>query len=388
MTDKMIDKTKESSPAPSQRRDFLAASAAAGSFLIVPPQTVRGSQANSALTVGTIGYGNRGSYDTGIFAKNEFAKVTAVCDIYEDKLAAARAKFTGIKEFKDARELLASDIDAVLIATPIVYHPEHFELAVKAKKHIYMEKAAAIDAKGCLRVLKTARTADPTKRISMGFQQRYGKDYRRAHALVMSGELGKIKMIRAAWLGAGPAYKPNIPPAEEKIRNWYFYKDMSGDIITEQDCHNIDVVHWFTDRNPAKATGYGNRAQRTQGDVLDTLGVTFQYADGLVFTYSAHQLGRDSAFQDVSETFMCENGSVRTSRTGITVWRKGVKEPEEWPTKYDITNDAINEFIDGARTGKMENAAIWGAESTMAAIMAKDAIYSGKEVTWDKVSRG
>jgi len=194
MQDNKISST-ESAKDRAPRRDFLAASAAASSFMIVAPQSVRGSQANSALTVGTIGYGNRGSYDTGIFAKNEFAKVTAVCDIFEDKLAAARAKFSGIREYKDIRELLASDVDAVLIATPIIYHPEHFELAVKAKKHIYMEKAAAIDAKGCLRVLKTARSADPTKRISMGFQQRYGTDYRRAHALVMSGELGKIKMV-------------------------------------------------------------------------------------------------------------------------------------------------------------------------------------------------
>ncbi len=368
------------------RRNFLATSAAA--FSIVSPQSVRGSQANSALTIGLVGCGNRGMYVSGIFAKNEFAKVTKICDIYEDRLAAGRGKYSGAQEFKDINELLASDVDAVLIATPIVYHPEHFELATKARKHIYMEKAAAIDAKGCMRVLKSARAADPTKRISMGFQQRYGADYRRAHALVNSGEIGKIRMIRAAWLGTGPAYKPNYTGQEEKIRNWYFYKDMSGDMITEQDCHNIDVLHWFTDRNPVKATGYGSRALRKEGDILDTLSVTFQYADGLVASFSANQLGAGQAYQDVSETFMCDGGTVRTSRKGISVWRKGAKEAEEWPTNYDITIDAVNQFVEGSRTGKLENAALWGAESTMAAIMAREAIYTGKEVTWDKVSKG
>ena len=368
------------------RRNFLASSAAA--FSIVAPQSIRGSQANSALTIGLVGCGNRGMYVSGIFAKNEFAKVTKICDIYDDKLAAGRAKYSGVQEFKDIKELLASDVDAVLIATPIVYHPEHFELATKARKHIYMEKAAGIDPKGCMRVLKAARAADPTKRISMGFQQRYGTDYRRAHALVNSGEIGKIRMIRASWLGSGPAYKPDFTGQEEKIRNWYFYKEMSGDMIIEQDCHNIDVLHWFTDRNPVKAIGYGSRAIRKEGDILDTLSVTFQYADGLVASYSANQLGKGPAFQDVSETFMCDEGTVRTSRQGITVWRKDKKEVEEWPTKYDITIDAVNQFVDGSRTGKLENAAIWGAESTMAAIMAREAIYTGKEVTWDKVSKG
>ena len=61
---------------------------------------------------------------------------------------------------------------------------------------------------------------------------------------------------------------------------------------------------------------------------------------------------------------------------------------EEWPTKYDITIDAVNQFVEGSRTGKLENAALWGAESTMAAVMAREAIYTGKEVSWDKVSKG
>ena len=370
----------------SNRRKFIGQSASG--LLILAPQTVRGSQANSALTVGLVGCGNRGMYVSGIFARNEFAKVTAICDIYEDRMAVGRAKYTGAKEYKDIKELAASDVDAMLIATPIVYHPDHFEIAVKAKKHIYLEKAAGVDAKGCQKVLRVAKSADPTKRISMGFQQRYGKDYRKAHELVTSGEIGALKMVRAAWLGTGPAYKPNFTGQEEKIRNWYFYRDMSGDIITEQDCHNIDVLHWFTGKNPAKAVGYGTRAIRKEGDVLDSLAVTYQYADGLVASYSANQFGKPMGWQDVSETFMCDGGTVRTSRQGVTVWRKDAKEPEEWPTKYDITIDAVNEFIEGSRTGKLENAAIWGAESTMAAIMARESIYTGREVTWEKVSRG
>jgi predicted dehydrogenase len=372
------------------RREILstASTAAATAFTIVAPQSVRGSQANSALTLGVVGTGNRGMYVSGLFAKNEFAKVTAVCDIYDDRLEAARKAYSGAQQFRDIKDLLASNVDAVLIATPIVYHPEHFELAVRARKHIYMEKAAGVDAKGCLRVLRAARMADPNKRISMGFQQRYGKDYQRAHQLVTSGQLGKIKMVRAAWLGGGPAYKPNQPADQEKIRNWYFYQDMSGDIITEQDCHNIDVVHWFTDKNPAKVMGYGNRAIRDVGDVLDSLSVTFQYADGMVFNYSAAQMA-GMGWNDISETFICEDGTVHTSRRGVKVYRKGSRDvAEEWPTNYDITIDAVNQFVEGARTGKLENAAFWGAESTLAAVMAKDAIYSGKEVTWDQVMRG
>ena len=51
---------------------------------------------------------------------------------------------------------------------------------------------------------------------------------------------------------------------------------------------------------------------------------------------------------------------------------------------YDITQDSVNQFIDGARTGKLENAAFTAVEATLTAIMAREAIYSGKEMTWDK----
>jgi predicted dehydrogenase len=367
-----------------ERRQFLTASSA-----ILSARVALGSQANSALTVGLVGCGNRGMYVSGIFAKNEFARVAAICDIYEDKIAAATAKYSGAKVFRKAEEMIASDVDAVLIATPIVYHPEHFELAVKAKKHIYLEKAAAVDAKGCLRVKRAAQMADKTKRISMGFQQRYGKDYREAHRRIKSGEFGAIKMIRAAWLGGSPPIKDGHPASEEKIRNWYFYRDMSGDIIIEQDCHNMDVVNWFAG-TAVKATGYGTQAVRKKGDVYDSLCASLQFADGMVFSYSANQFvgGQAQAFQDVSETFMCERGTVRTSRQGITYWKERGKAPEEVTTKYDITQDAVNQFIEGARKGEIENAALWGADSTLMAIMAREAIYTGRETTWDKIVKG
>jgi myo-inositol 2-dehydrogenase/D-chiro-inositol 1-dehydrogenase len=363
------------------RRQFLAASA------IVSARTALGSQANSALSVGLVGCGNRGMYVSGIFAKNEFARIAAICDIYDDKLKAATEKYSGAKQYKKAEELCESDVDAVLIATPIIYHPDHFEMAVKAKKHIYMEKAAGVDAKGCLRVKAAAQRADKSKRISMGFQQRYGKDYQAARQRILSGEFGAIKMIRAAWLGGGPAYKEGHAASEDKIRNWFFYREMSGDIIIEQDCHNFDVIHWFMGKTPAKATGHGTQAIRKKGDIMDSLSVSFQFADGLVCSYSANQFGGPMAFQDVSETFMCEKGTVRTSRQGITYWTDRTKPPEEVPTKYDITQDAVNQFIEGARKGEIENAALWGADSTLMAVMARDAIYNGREMTWDKVSK-
>jgi len=368
----------------SDRRSFVRGAAAGISIL--SPATVFGTQANSALTVGLVGVGNRGSYVSGIFAKNEFARIAAICDIYDDRIEAGKAMYSGAQVFRDIKALLASNVDAVYIATPAALHPEHFELAVQAKKHIFMEKPAAADAKGCLRVLKAAKTADPTKRITVDFQQRYGKDYRRAYELVKSGQLGEIKMVRGAWIGNGPPIKKGVPAAEEKIRNWYFYREMSGDMIIEQDCHNIDVVNWFTGTHPNWAAGCGSRMIRTGiGDIFDNIAVSFKFAGGLNFSYAANQFGRQTGWSEVGETFICEKGTVYTSRTGIRIYRGGVKEVEEWPTKYDITQDAVNEFIEGARSGKIENAAFHAVDSTLTGYMALQAAVKGQPVTWEQV---
>lgn len=370
------------------RRSFVHKASAAAAFSIVSAQAVRGSQANSALTLGLIGSGNRGLYVSGLFAKNENARVAGYTDIYEDRFQAAAAKYSGAKRYADLHALLADkSLDAVLIATPAFLHPEHFEHAVKAKKHIYLEKPAGVDAAGCHRVLKAAAMADPTKRITMGYQQRYGKDYRKVYDLVKSGELGRILQVRAAWMGGGPAIKTGHKREEERIRNWFFYRELSGDILIEQDCHNIDVVNWFMGTTPVRVSGYGSRVQRTQiGDIYDNLSATFQYEDGTVFSYAANQFGNGVGYSDVTETFVCEKGSVNVGRRGYKVFRQG-KPIEEATTNYDIAQDAVNEFIEGARTGKMENAAIYGAKSTLTAVMALQACVSGQPMTWEKVNQ-
>ena len=370
----------------SSRRHFVKnTGAAAAGLMIVKPESIRGSEANSALSLGLIGCGNRGTYVSGIFAKNEFAKVAAICDIYDDKIKAAQQKYSGSAVYKDYKDLLASDVDAVLIATPAFLHPEMFEAAVEARKHIYMEKPAAADPQGCLRVKAAALKADPTKRITVDFQQRYGKDYRQAYQLVKSGALGDIKMVRASWFGAGAGIKKGHPASEEKIRNWFFYREYSGDILVEQDCHNIDVVNWFTGMHPVKVSGYGGRAIRFYGNVFDNLACTFEFGDGMIFSFAANQF-RSAGYRDVSETFICERGAISTSRQGYSVMPAG-KPAKRVETEYDITEDAVNEFVEGVRKGKIENAGVWAAESTLTAVMALKACVTGKEVTWAQISK-
>ncbi len=236
------------------RRNFVKASAA--SFMIVAPHVVRGSQANSALTLGLVGCGNRGMYVSGLFAKNENLRVAAFTDIYEDKFAAAAANTPAHRRERNRPHCSAAT--SMRLTPPRLSSPRPFRRPSMPATHL-PRKAGRRERRRCHKVLRAARRADPTKRISMDYQQRYGTDYRKAREVVKSGELGAIKQIRAAWMGGGPAIAKGHAASEEKIRNWFFYRELSGDILIEQDCHNIDVVNWFMDTHPVKVTGYGSQ---------------------------------------------------------------------------------------------------------------------------------
>jgi len=97
--------------------------------VLVPFQAVRGSAQNSAIKVGLIGAGNRGSYTGAAIAKDPGVKVTAICDVDEEQIVKARARIgnADAKGYKNYQDVLSSDVDAVMIATPVYLHPDHFE---------------------------------------------------------------------------------------------------------------------------------------------------------------------------------------------------------------------------------------------------------------------
>jgi hypothetical protein len=105
----------------------------------------------------------------------------------------------------------------------------------------------------------------------------------------------------------------------------------------------------------------------------------------VVFSYSSNQFST-GGFLDVSETFICEHGAITTSRKGVKIYRNKDNPPEEIVTVGDITQDAVNAFVEGARTGQIENAAFSAAESTLTAILARESIYTGREFTWQQLS--
>ncbi|MCL4841878.1 MAG: Gfo/Idh/MocA family oxidoreductase [Bryobacteraceae bacterium] len=370
----------------SRRRLFAGASAAAGAFSIVSPQAVRGSQANSQIAVGLIGAGNRGTYDARITHADPRARVTALCDLFPDRVEQAKAalKLEKVDEYSDYRQLLANrSLDAVIIATPPYQHPEQLAAAVAADKHVYCEKPAAVDVAGCRSVIATGRKASPRKVLSFGYQQRYGPVYLEGYKRLQAGAIGDLSTARAYWIAADPFTRreyPGLSAEQVKLRNWFCYRELSGDFIVEQDCHNFDVLHWFLGGLPLAAVGWGGRKVRTSMDLLDHLSLTYEWPNGIFVNFEANQL-TPRGYAKVGEEFTGTKGTILVSRQRM-LHVKGPKDEELMESPRDITYDGIERFLGLIQSGQTENVAERSALSTMIAILGREALYTKKEQTW------
>lgn len=368
------------------RRHLLekAGAAVAAGFTIVRPEAVRGSQANSKITVGVIGVGGRGQYDASIFNADPRARVTALCDLFDDRIEIGTQKIKVEKPavFKDYEKLLAApDIDAVLIATPPFEHPRMLAAAIEARKHVYCEKPMGVDLEGVKKVIAAGRKADPKKNVSVGFQQRYGPVYLEAYKRMQEGQIGDLVNARGFWIGSDPFKRVAYDdPKVEHLRNWFCYRDYSGDFIVEQDCHNFDVLHWFLDARPIRAVGMGGTKVRTSMEILDHLTLSFEFPNGIHVAYEANQMS-PAGFARVGEEFTGTKGVLETSRQRM-VHHKAPKETETVPSKRDITNDAIEAFLTRIQNGEAENVAERSGISTLFAILGRTAIYEKREAVW------
>ena len=367
------------------RRNFFqkAGAVAATGFTIVRPEAVRGSQANSKISVGLVGVGGRGSYDAGVFNTDPRAHVTALCDLFDDRIEAGiqKIKLNQPAVYKDFEKLLVSDVDAVLIATPPFEHPRMLAAAVEAKKHIYCEKPMGVNLEGAQQVMEAARKHDPKKDLAVGFQQRYGPVYLEAYKRLKEGQIGTLANARGFWIANDPFHRQPYPdPKIEKLRNWFCYRDYSGDFIVEQDCHNFDVLHWFIGDRPISAVGMGGTKVRTSMEIMDHLTLSFQFPNNLHVNFEANQIS-PAGFSKVGEEFTGTTGVLMTSRAQL-VHQRSHTDIETIKSPRDITMDGIEAFLGRIQSGKVENAGERSAISTLFAILGRTAIYEKREATW------
>jgi predicted dehydrogenase len=401
------------------RRKFIGVAAGTASAMFIRPALVHGTAANSAVRVGLLGCGGRGTEDASNLIDTGGARVVALADLFQDQLDSARAHFDQIQQTKgysaidasqlfvgpNAYEKIASskELDAIVVATPPYYHPRHLEAVVAGGKHIYLEKPVAVDVPGALKVIEIGKRAQGKLSLDVGFQIRDCPPFVEMVKRIHGGALGKIVSGESHYFAGyldRPAW-PNATPVERRLRNWVYDRVLSGDIIVEQNIHVIDICNWVLKAHPLKASANGGRAGRpTDGDVYGNYNVLFHYPDSVDITFSSTQFSK--GWWDVTERFFGTKGTSQSPYTGpLGIWgdepwqADGTPAKDAGQTAFSSTGKFTSNlefadqekkkaFVESITSGNFHNQADKGVESALSCMMARTAAYSGREVTWEE----
>lgn len=366
--------------------------------MVLKPETVFGTQANSAVEVGIIGCGNRGNWIGPFFPEYTGARIVALADVVRANLDSTRETFKVDPSRSyygpDAgKELAQSNLDAVVIESPPYFHPEHAAAAVAAGKHVFLAKPVAVDVPGCKSILESGKKARGKVSFLVDFQTRARPVYQEAARRVHRGDIGKPVLTQVYYHAGRPGKnkaKPGMEPGQVKVVNFYYEREIGGDIIVEQNIHVIDVANWLLNAHPLKATGTGGRTDWTgtgydTGNAWDHFQVTYWYGDGQHADFNSHQLTR--SLPDLCVRCFGLDGSADTHYNG-TVRILGKNEwmgAEKDPTFREGAVSNVKAFIESIRLGKLLNNAETAVESNLTAILGRMAAYQERVVTWDEM---
>jgi predicted dehydrogenase len=393
------------------RRTFVKSSALIAGGVALNPLNISARSyidADDVIKVGLIGCGGRG---TGAafqaLSTDQNLQLVAMADAFQDN---AEKCYRNLKKSLAEEEMDASKLavtpetifsgfdayqkviqlcDVVLIATPPGFRPIHFEAAINADKHVFMEKPVATDANGVRKVLEVAEKAKAKKlNVVVGLQRHYQTKYTKWVEALQGGAIGDIIASRVYWNSDGVwvrERKPGQTEMEYQMRNWYYFNWLCGDHITEQHIHNLDVGNWVKNAYPIKAYGMGGREVRhgkDHGQIFDHHVVQFEYADGsMMFSQCRHQPGCESR---VTEMFHGSNGTAPSP--GKIIGKDGsiIMDHNDRKDKnpYQVEHDLLFAAVANGdyKYADAEN----GAKSTMTSLLGRAATYSGKTVTWEE----
>jgi myo-inositol 2-dehydrogenase / D-chiro-inositol 1-dehydrogenase len=400
----MIDSVKAIAPADRSitRRKFLATTGTATAALtMLAPGLIRGAEANSKLSIALIGCGGRGRWITDLFLKNGHYQVEAVADYFKDRAEEAGAAFhvpeanrySGLSGYK---RILDSKVDAVVIETPPYFHPEQAANAVDAGKHVYCAKPIAVDVPGCVSFGQSGRKATEKKLVFLAdFQTRAHPSYQEAVRRVHAGAIGQIISGEATyqtndtWGHMDKYLLDNPGNIEARLRGWGADRTFSGDVITEQNIHALDVASWILNANPLKAYGCGGRRRTpVPNGCWDYWAVVFYYPNEVLLSFSSKQVGK--GWDDIQCRVYGREGTIDTHYFG-TVQVICDDKFNGGHMSNLFTDGVVNNiatFYNSITKGDFSNPTVApSVRSNLTTILGRTAGYRKAEVTWDEMMK-
>jgi len=388
---------------PVGRRQFIRQIGTAGlsAAVITNPVLVWGTQTNSKIKLGLIGCGGRGTWIAGLFLKHGGYELTALADYFPERTESAAGKleltktnrFHGLSAYK---RLLESGVDAVAIESPPYFHPAQAAAAVEAGKHVYLAKPVAVDVPGCMQIQKSGQRAGMNRQVFLiDFQTRANPYFIEALKRVHDGEIGEFAFGESSYHAGSPwkqwydllRSQPDNP--EVRLKAWGLDRALSGDIITEQNIHTLDVAAWIMDGPPLYAAGScGLSARPDIGSCSDHFTCLFQYPKNVGITFSSRQFNGYDSPGGIKNRMFGSKGVLETEYGGQVLIRgenfyRGGKTEQIYREGAE-TNIAT--FYRSITENIYDNSSVApSVQSNLLTVLGRSAAYRGERVYWHQL---
>ncbi len=306
------------------------------------------------VKVGIIGLGFMGTTHLAIHRSNPKSRVVAVADIDPDKRAGDirkvvgniggghndRIDLTGVRVYENAAALLADpDVEEVDICLPTYLHADVAIAALRAGKHVLLEKPVALDYDRAAAIVAAARESQ--RCFTVGLCVRAWPEYRRAFEAVASGRFGKIRSALFK------RFSPNVDG--NGWRNWYMMDELSGGALLDLHMHDIDEVLYFCGR--PKAVSSVGTTYKT--GIYDHVFTVYHFAGGApaVCAEGGWSAAKTAPFE-MSFQLICEKATIISGPAGMFFHHTdGTMEKVEFeagsmPTGWHVE---IDHFLDAVR---------------------------------------
>ena len=387
----------------SRRRFLKEAGAAAASLTILRPELIRGAQANSKIKLGIIGCGGRGLWVTGLFAAHGGYEIFAGSDYFADRAEALGTKFSVPRErifsgLSGYKRLLDCGVEAVAIETPPYFHPEQAAAAVAKGIHVYLAKPLAVDVPGCHLIAECGRKATAGRLAYLvDFQTRAHPAFIEALRRVHDGAIGELVFGEATYHAESPweehyeVLKSNPDDPELRLRAWGLDRALSGDIITEQEIHTLDVANWIMREPPLWAVGTGGLKARPKiGTCWDHFVVYYQYPNDVAVEFSGRQFKGHGTAEGIKNRMFGSKGILETEYGGTVVIRgenffNGGRTTDIYEAGAVSNVAAFRKCIMG---GDFANPTVGpSVQSNLITILGRKAAFEKRRVTWEELLR-
>ncbi|NLS96942.1 MAG: Gfo/Idh/MocA family oxidoreductase [Planctomycetaceae bacterium] len=399
------------------RRHFLRTAAAASGTVLALQRSAHAS-GSDILKVGLIGCGGRG---TGAAANalnaDPGVRIVALADAFDDRIQGALKQLKQLQPdrvdvepsrcyvgFDCYKQLIAGDVDVVLLAAPPHFRALHLAAAIEAGKHVFAEKPVGVDATGVRSVLATCELAKKKNLcVVSGLCWRYDTVIRETIKRIHDGAIGDIMAVQTSRNLGSLWHRPRQPEWTEmefQMRNWYYFTWLGGDHNVEQQIHGIDKCTWaLKDKAPATAWAVSGRQVRVDskyGNIYDHHAVVYEYDDGSRMYALARQ--QPNCYNDYSEVLFGTKGRCDLQKgqiTGETNWSHGQQAGDlSGYSGKRTSNNGLrpmhqveqDEMFAAIRAGKCINNGDYMCQSTLIAIMGRTAGYTGQKLTWQQMT--